>query len=109
RRISSVNYNSVLTLAWSPYELAMIVGGLVLLGSACLFVYVLYKTQLEGTESKTTEPTTSDALPPPTVPAWLNGFAVWNYLILALMVVSYGYPIAQFFFMKTYDPTAWGY
>jgi cytochrome c oxidase subunit 1 len=45
RRISSVAYNSLLTLAWDPYELAMILGGLVLVGSALLFVYVLWKSQ----------------------------------------------------------------
>jgi cytochrome c oxidase subunit 1 len=43
------------------------------------------------------------------VPGWLNGFTLWNVLILALMLLSYGYPIVQFFLMKTYDPTAWGY
>lgn len=108
RRISSVAYNSVLTLAWDPYELAMIVGGLVMLASACLFVYILYKTQLEGTPAPL-EADQTPAEPAARVPAWLNGFTVWNLLILALMVLSFGYPIAQFFLMKTYDPTAWGY
>ena len=46
RRISSVVYNNLLTLAWNPYEFMMIFGGLILLGSACLFVYNLAKTQL---------------------------------------------------------------
>ena len=27
----------------------------------------------------------------------LNGFATWNVVVLVLMVVAYGYPIAQFF------------
>jgi cytochrome c oxidase subunit 1 len=109
RRISAVNYNSVLTLAWDPYELAMIVGGLVLLASGCLFVYILYKTQREGALTKLV--TEDDARLPPAgrVPGWLNGFTMWNLLILALMLLSFGYPIAQFFLMKTYDPTAWGY
>lgn len=110
RRISSVIYNSVLTLAWEPFELAMIVGGIVLLASACLFVFILYKTQAEGAGAMTE--TAADSLTEPAsapVPAWLNDFKIWNRLILALMVLSYGYPIAQFFLMKTYDPTAWGY
>ena len=46
RRISTVVYNNLLTLSWKPYELMMILGGLVLLGSACLFIYNLAKTQL---------------------------------------------------------------
>ena len=109
RRISSVHYNSVLTLAWDPYELAMILGGLVLLGSACLFVYILFKTQMEGVAGEQAEGMVAEASGAAAVPSWLNDFTIWNYVILALMVLSYGYPIAQFFFMKTYDPTAWGY
>jgi len=110
RRISSVNYNSVLTLAWVPYELAMIIGGLILLISGCLFVYILYKTQAEGTPARSVEEDYAQFTQASgRIPGWLNGFTVWNLLILALMALSYGYPIAQFFLMKTYDPTAWGY
>ncbi|MBV8616296.1 MAG: hypothetical protein JOY66_21350, partial [Acetobacteraceae bacterium] len=28
--------------------------------------------------------------------AALNGFATWNLVLLVLMVVSYGWPVAQF-------------
>jgi len=31
------------------------------------------------------------------VPSTLNGFALWNVLVLIIMVAAYGYPIAQFF------------
>ena len=34
--------------------------------------------------------------PPHRVPAALNGFGLWNVLVLVLMLVAYGYPIAQF-------------
>jgi cytochrome c oxidase subunit 1 len=34
---------------------------------------------------------------------------VWNLVILLLMLVNFGYPIAQFFLVKTYDAIAWGY
>lgn len=34
--------------------------------------------------------------PPQRVPAALNGFGLWNVLVLALMLLAYGYPIAQF-------------
>jgi cytochrome c oxidase subunit 1 len=108
RRISAVNYNSVLTLAWDPYELVMVAGGLVMLASGLMFAYNLYQTQVAGKPLKAADegaqPETA-----PAVPDWLNGFTVWNGVILALMLVSYGIPIAQFFLMKTYNPTAWGY
>jgi len=29
-------------------------------------------------------------------PAALNGFGLWNVLVLVLMLLAYGYPIAQF-------------
>jgi cytochrome c oxidase subunit 1 len=108
RRISSVQYNSLLTLAWKPYELLMIIGGLVLLGSACLFVYILFKTQTNGvTEAATAEEAKLQG--GEAVSNWLNNFVPWNLLILGLMMLSYGWPILQFFVLKTYNPTAWGY
>ena len=108
RRISAVQYNSLLTLAWEPYELLMILGGLVLLGSAVLFVYILFKTQTAGLKTEAAD----DPVPIQPVEAvsyWLNGFKLWNLVILGLMMLSYGYPILQFFILKTYNPTSWGY
>jgi len=108
RRISSVQYNSLLTLAWKPYELLMILGGLVLLGSAGLFVYILFKTQTEGaTEAQPVEETPLQS--EVAVSLWLNNFVPWNLLILGLMLLSYGWPILQFFVLKTYNPISWGY
>ena len=107
RRISAVQYNSLLTLAWEPYELLMIIGGLILTGSAGLFVYILFKTQTEGAVASTaTEPAIAGVAP---VSNWLNNFIPWNLVILGLMMLSYGWPILQFFVLKTYNPTAWGY
>jgi len=110
RRISSVTYNSLLTLAWKPYELAMIVGGLVLMGSAVLFLYNLFKTQMEGAAERDLTVSYAEALHPVgRLPDVLNGFRVWNGVILLLMIVSFGYPILQFFLLQTHNPSAWGY
>ncbi|MFO1417489.1 MAG: b(o/a)3-type cytochrome-c oxidase subunit 1 [Methylotetracoccus sp.] len=110
RRISHVTYNTLLTLAWDPYELAMIVGGLILTASAGLFLYNLFKTQTEGAAISERTETYAEALKPSAkLPLLLNGFTVWNRLILVLMVASFGYPIAQFFLMNTFNPSAWGY
>src|SRR6516225_1050834 len=34
--------------------------------------------------------------PPQRVPAALNGFGLWNVLVLILMLIAYGWPLAQF-------------
>ncbi|NOQ63590.1 MAG: cytochrome C oxidase subunit I [Methyloprofundus sp.] len=110
RRISSVQYNNVLTLTWEPYELLMILGGLVLLGSACLFIYLLFKTQFSATtevfeaEVEYAEP----YHPVKDLPEYLNDFKLWNKVIAVLMLISYGVPILQFFFMDTYGSSPWG-
>jgi cytochrome c oxidase subunit 1 len=110
RRISSVVYNSVLTLAWTPYELAMIVGGAILLGSALLFLYILWKSQTAGAPEANAEIRYAGYEEPETpVPVLLNDFKLWNRIILALMLVNFGYPIAQFFFTKTFGSIGWGY
>ena len=111
RRISSVVYNNLLTLAWEPYELAMIFGGFVLLGSACLFIYNLVKTQLQPSVDAF-EPSIEYAEPihPVTaLPEYLNDFKLWNKVIAVLMAISFGVPILQFFFIETFGSSAWGY
>lgn len=111
RRISKVVYNNILTLAWEPYELVMILGGLVLLGSAGLFIYNLVKTQVNAnSESFTGTVDYAEAIHPVTVlPEYLNSFKLWNKVIAVLMAISFGFPILQFFFMDTYGSSAWGF
>jgi len=111
RRISSVVYNNLLTLSWKPYELMMILGGLILLGSACLFIYNLAKTQLSPA-SEAFDRQIEFAEPIHAVeslPEWLNDFKPWNKVIAVLMAISFGYPILQFFFMNTSGSSAWGF
>jgi cytochrome c oxidase subunit 1 len=111
RRISSVVYNTLLTLAWKPYELAMIFGGLILLGSACLFIYNLVKTQFSPTpevfsqQIEYAEPIHAVTA----LPEYLNDFKLWNRVIAVLMAISFGVPILQFFFMETFGSPGWGY
>jgi cytochrome c oxidase subunit I len=111
RRISSVVYNTLLTLAWKPYELAMIFGGLILLGSACLFIYNLTKTQFTpSTETFTEQIEYAEPIHPvASLPEYLNDFKLWNRVIAVLMAISFGVPILQFFFMDTFGSPGWGY
>jgi cytochrome c oxidase subunit 1 len=110
RRISTVVYNNLLTLSWKPYELMMILGGLVLLGSACLLIYNLVKTQLTPfsgeftTEIEYAEPIHKVGV----LPEYLNSLTFWNKVIAVLMAISFGFPILQFFLMDTFGSSAWG-
>jgi len=79
-------------------------GAFVLLTSALLFVRnlaVLHRSELPARE----RPLYALAVNPPQhVPAALNGFGLWNVLLLVLMVLAYGYPVAQF--LITPSPSA---
>ena len=44
--------------------------------------------------------------PPVRVPPSLNGFGLWNAILAVLMLVTYGYPIGQFFFLKQHSVPA---
>lgn len=111
RRIDSVNYNSVLVLSWEPYELIMVFGGFIMIFSACLLLYNLAKTQLSSPEHlfsgeiEYAEP----IHPVKSLPSYLNGFTLWNWIIGIFMAIAFGYPILQFFMMETFGSISWGY
>ena len=44
--------------------------------------------------------------PPLRVPASLNGFGLWNAILAVLMIVTYAYPIGQFFVLKQHSVPA---
>ena len=99
RRVATFNYADPIIAAWGPWVIVSLVGGLVLLVSAFLFVWNLAEFhRTRAVEAAGLPPLYARALHPPLrVPAALNGFALWNVLVLVLMVAAYGYPIAQFF------------
>ena len=45
--------------------------------------------------------------PPAHVPSTLNGFALWNTILLVLMLVAYGYPIGQFALLNPHSVPAY--
>ena len=72
------------------------------IGFAFITVCVLLLAQLHGRDIVPV-PTAQFALnyaiplyPVSRVPAALNGFGLWNVLVLVLMLAAYGWPIAQF-------------
>src|SRR5215211_1585357 len=96
RRVANFNYADPIIAGWGPLVILSFAGGLVLLASAFLFVrnlYILHRSPFAALP----QPLYALAVHPPhRVPAALNGFGLWNILVLILMLVAYGYPIAQF-------------
>lgn len=101
RRVAIFNYADPIIASWGPWVIVSLVGGVILLASALLFVWNLVEFHRERAVPSSQPLTYAVALhPPERVPAALNGFALWNVLVLVLMVAAYGYPIAQFWIIK---------
>jgi cytochrome c oxidase subunit 1 len=96
RRVANFNYADPIIAGWGPWVIVSFVAGLVLLASALLFVRNLLVLHLSP-QAAIARPLYALAVhPPQRVPAALNGFALWNVLVLIVMLLAYGYPIAQF-------------
>jgi len=97
RRVAAFDYTDPIIATWGPWVLVSLVGGVMLLASAALFVWNISPA---GSGRRSAAVTYRYALavhPPGRVPAALNGFGLWNVLVAILMAAAYGWPIAQFF------------
>jgi cytochrome c oxidase subunit I len=75
-----------------------LLGGALLLVSAVLFIWNLFDLQVRPVQLHS-PPGVEYVLPlhpVRRVPAALNGFLLWNALVAVLMLVAFGWPIAQF-------------
>ena len=80
-----------------------LVGGVMLLASALLFVWNLlefHRARAVVAAGARAAVRRARCTRRARVPAALNGFALWNVLVLVLMLAAYGYPIAQFFIRR---------
>jgi cytochrome c oxidase subunit 1 len=97
RRVANFNYADPIIASWGPWVVVSLVGGMILLVSALLFLRNLLVLHRAPALAVQTRPVYALAVhPPQRVPAALNGFALWNVLVLVLMLLAYGYPLAQF-------------
>src|SRR3984893_6101730 len=97
RRVANFNYGDPIIAGWGPWVIASLIGGLILLVSALLLVrnlYVLHRSPMQFAPRPLYTLAVHRAH---SVPAALNGFGLWNVLVLVLMIAAYGYPIAQYF------------
>jgi cytochrome c oxidase subunit 1 len=97
RRVAYFDYADPRIAPWGPWVVVSLVGGVILLVSALLFIVnVLPRRQAAAVRA----PVYRFALaahPPERVPAPLNGFRMWNAVVALLMLIAYGYPLLQFF------------
>ncbi len=108
RRISSTPYDESLVQQWIPSEMLMIVGGLVLVTSALMLVFVLFRTHGNSQAVDNPEVEYAESLHSiKRMPHLMNSFGFWVVLIVIYMVASYGYPILQFFLLDTHGTVPW--
>jgi cytochrome c oxidase subunit 1 len=108
RRYAIFDYSDPLVAKLAPLAILSVIGGLVVLSSVLLFFYVLVRTSFApAAESMPPIRYALSVNPPATVPPLLNGFAFWNVILLALVLIAYGYPIGQFFFLHNQNAPAY--
>jgi len=99
RRVAIFDYDIPVVARTAALVDVSVLGGVVLLISAILLILVLLRSHLG---EKTVERPLRYALAvvaPTRLATSLNGFALWNAIVLVLMLVAYGYPIGQFLFV----------
>jgi cytochrome c oxidase subunit 1 len=98
RRIAAFDYSDPLIASWAPWVIVSLVGGIILAVSALLFVWNLLTLHRSSSpRAQVADVHYAEAVHPPArLPASLNGFGLWNLLVALLMLLAYGYPIAQF-------------
>jgi cytochrome c oxidase subunit 1 len=110
RRVAYMPYDPALVERWGRFNPPILLGGALMVVSALLFVVTLLRTQTNPEREEDPTLALSETLEPVVhVPPLLNGFATWNWLLLALMALSWAYPVGQFFSMTVYKALAWGF
>jgi cytochrome c oxidase subunit 1 len=106
RRVAAFDYSDPLMARMGPLVVISVIGGVILLGSAILLVVILVRSHF-GAKAQTEPLGYAIAVnPPQKLPPALNGFSLWNAIVAVLMLLAYGYPIGQFFFMNQHSVPA---
>jgi cytochrome c oxidase subunit 1 len=97
RRVAEFDYSNPIIAAWGPWVIVSFIGGAILLVSAVLFIVNLSSPyRRNAAHVRDLVAYARPAHPAPHIRA-LNGFGMWNVVVLVLMLAAYGFPIAQFF------------
>jgi len=110
RRTAYLPYAPEFVRQWQPWMELMAVAGVIMGTSALLFIWNLLNTH--GNRQPVVERELEFAEPLHPVlrlPKPLNGFALWNTILVIYMVMGFGYPLLQFFLMEPHNALAWGW
>ncbi len=100
RRVAQFDYSNPLIAPWGPWVIVSLSGGVVLLLSALLFVWNLLVMERGKVRVLAPYCYALAVHPPGRVPVTLNSFGFWNVVVGVLMLLAYGWPIAQFFTLQ---------
>jgi cytochrome c oxidase subunit I len=103
RRVAVFDYSLPFVARTAALVDLSVAGALILLVSAILLLVILVGSHFGARAAGVPMRYALAVSPPARVPAALNGFALWNSLLLVYMVVAYGYPIGQFFYLKSHS------
>jgi cytochrome c oxidase subunit 1 len=106
RRVAIFDYADPVIARMGPLVIVSVVGGLILLISALLLIVILIRSHFSDRTMGEPLRYALAVNPPVRVPSSLNGFALWNGIVLVLMIAAYGYPIGQFFFLRQHSVPA---
>jgi cytochrome c oxidase subunit 1 len=95
RRMAYFDYSHPLLQPQAITVTISSVGGLMLLVSGLLFIWILASAHRRAGDTAVPLYTFARPVHVAPVPAALNGFRLWVGLMIALTVVNYGFPIAQ--------------
>lgn len=110
RRVAYMPYEPGIVARWAKFNPPILLGGAMMGLSALLFVWVLIRTHANPEREPDPTLALSETVEPVMhVPALLNGFTAWNWLLVALMALAWAYPIGQFFSMTVHKALAWGF
>jgi cytochrome c oxidase subunit 1 len=108
RRVAAFDYADPLMARMGSLVIISVIGGVILLSSAILLIVILVRSHFGARVQAESLAYAVAVNPPEQVSPALNGFGLWNAIVAVLMILAYGYPIGQFFFLEQHSVPAVG-
>ncbi len=101
RRMAFYDYSDPVLARIAPWVTPSVIGGFIALLSATLLLVNMALSHLPARDENIGPLQFALSVNPPSrIPAALNGFGYWNVLMLVVLGVNYGIPIAQLLLLK---------